>query len=206
MTKASNSDRTERFRDEDFTALIFDCDGTLTDSMPLHFEAWNSTMHAYGIELGLERFYALGGIPTDRIVQQLSREQKISLDVKAVSNEKEDAFQRLIPRLEPINAVCDVVRRNHGKRPISVASGGTRELVTAQLVQIGLRDLFEILVCSEDTEKHKPEPDVFLEAARRMSVPPEKCCVFEDSPLGFEAALSAGMAFVDIRKWKSPIS
>lgn len=195
-------DCTFTFKDQSFDALIFDCDGTLTDSMPLHYQAWHSTMSKYGIEFDEERFYAMGGIPSDRIVHILADEQQIVLDAIAVAEEKEHAFLQLMDQLKPIDRVCEVARRNFGKRPISVASGGMGDVVRQQLTHIQMIDLFSIRVCSEDTQRHKPEPDVFLEAAQRMNVPAERCCVFEDSPLGFEAAARAKMAFVDIRKWR----
>ena len=195
-------DVTDQFVDEDFEGLIFDCDGTLTDSMPLHFLAWHKTMASHGIEFPEERFYALGGMPSDRIVVLLANEQSKSLDAIRVAEEKEMAFIALMDQLEPIPMVCDVAKRNFGKRAISVASGGMGEIVSKQLQHINMFELFDIRVCSEDTERHKPEPDVFLEAAKRMNVDPQACCVFEDSPLGFQAAATAGMAYVDIRRWK----
>ena len=194
-------DVTDRFEETNYEGLIFDCDGTLTDSMPLHFVAWRKTMAEFGVDFPEERFYSLGGMPSERIVDLLAGEQSMKLDAIEISHRKEQEFIELMHELQPIKVVCQLARDNFGKRPISVASGGMRDIIKQQLLHIGMLDLFDIRVCSEDTERHKPEPDVFLEAARRMNVNPSRCCVFEDSPLGFEAAAKAGMEFVDIRRW-----
>jgi beta-phosphoglucomutase family hydrolase len=185
-------------------ALIFDCDGTLTDSMPLHFVAWNKTMKRLGIEFTEDRFYELGGIPTDKIIKMLADELNISLDVAAVSNEKEQVFIESMHLLEEIEAITSIVRENKGKLPMAVASGGLRDIVTKQIAQIGLEGWFDTILTAEDTARHKPEPDVFLEAARRLGVAPENCCVFEDADLGIEAARRAGMQWVDVRTVHRP--
>ena len=193
-------DRTFSFDENEFTGLIFDCDGTLTDSMPLHYVSWRDTLARYEIRFDEDRFYAMGGVPSLKIVQQLAAEQGVEVDAKAVADEKENDFANSLSKLEPIESICDIARRNHGRRAISVASGGTRELVTIQLKHIEMYSLFEVIVCSEDTQRHKPEPDVFLEAARLMEIIPTGCCVFEDSDLGIEAAIRAEMCYVDIRQ------
>lgn len=185
-------------------ALIFDCDGTLTDSMPLHFVAWNQTMQRLGIEFTEDRFYALGGIPSDKIIQMLADEANMQLDVLAVTREKEQVFLDNMHLLEEIAAITSIVRENHGKLPMAVASGGFREIVARQIAHIGLEGLFDTMVTAEDTSRHKPEPDVFLEAARRLGVAPENCLVYEDADLGIEAARRAGMQWVDVRTLHRP--
>ena len=185
-------------------ALIFDCDGTLTDSMPLHFIAWNQTMQRFGIEFPEDRFYALGGIPSDKIIQMLASEANLSLDVVAVAHEKEQAFLDSMHLLEEIEAITSIVRENKGKLPMAVASGGLRDIVAKQVAHIGLEGWFDTMVTAEDTTRHKPEPDVFLEAARRLGVGPAYCRVYEDSDLGIEAARRAGMEWVDVRTFHRP--
>lgn len=185
-------------------ALIFDCDGTLIDSMPLHFVAWNKTMERVGIEFTEDRFYELGGIPSDKIIKMLADEMNLSLDVAAVANEKEQAFIDNMHLLEEIAAITAIVRENKGKVPMAVASGGLREIVKKQIAHIGLDGFFDTIVTAEDTTRHKPEPDVFLEAARRMGVAPANCLVYEDADLGIEAARRAGMKWVDVRTVHTP--
>ncbi|EMI42412.1 HAD family hydrolase [Rhodopirellula sp. SWK7] len=184
---------------ERFDALIFDCDGTLTDSMPLHYRAWRDTLLARGVEFPEPRFYSMGGMPTDKIIDILCGEQNVSVDVDATAQAKEDAFEELMGELQPLQIVCDCAARHRGQMPMAVASGGIRPIVERQLKQIEMLDWFGAIVTSEDTELHKPEPDAFLLAARLLDVNPTRCLVFEDSPLGFDAACRAGMQFVDVR-------
>jgi beta-phosphoglucomutase family hydrolase len=185
-------------------ALIFDCDGTLTDSMPLHFVAWSQTMRRFGIEFSEDRFYELGGIPSDKIIQMLADEAQLLLDVAAVTQEKEQVFLDSLHLLEEIAAITSIVRENKGKLPMAVASGGFRDIVAKQIAHIGLEGWFDTMVTAEDTARHKPEPDVFLEAARRLGVAPANCLVYEDADLGIEAARRAGMQWVDVRTLHRP--
>lgn len=189
---------------EDIQALIFDCDGTLADTMPLHYIAWQNVLTNYGFGFDEDLFYSLGGQPTDRIVAQLSKEQNISVDVMAVTHEKENAFLDLIDQMEPINPIVDVAKQFHGKMPMGVGSGGQREVVKRILSTLSIESLFDCVVGSEDTALHKPEPDVFLEVALRLKVDPSKCLVYEDADLGVEAARRAGMQCFDVRSVHTP--
>ncbi len=184
---------------ESYQGLIFDCDGTLADSMPVHYVAWRDTLMRYGIQFPEDRFYSMGGMPSQKIVTLLAGEQGVTVDAVSVADEKEKHFQTLIPTVTPMQAVCDVATSFHRRKPMAVASGSGRVVVLKQLIALGIDDLFDAIVTSEDTERHKPEPDVFLEAARRLKVDPSCCVVFEDSPLGFQAAEAAGMDWVDVR-------
>lgn len=187
-----------------FDALIFDCDGTLTDSMPLHYLGWRDTMLRYGIEFGEDRFYSLGGMPSNKIVAMLADEFGVAIDSQAVAHEKEEAFLAYLDQLQPILPIVDIAKNSRGKKPMAVASGGFRDVIQKQLVQIGVLEWFDTLVTAEDTTRHKPEPDVFLEAARRMNTPANRCLVFEDADLGIEAARRAGMAYIDVRAVHMP--
>lgn len=182
-----------------FSALIFDCDGTLVDSMPAHFAAWQAALGPLGITLTEERFYRLAGTPTDRIAAILAREHGVDADPAEVSKTKEANYLASLHLLRPIEPVVQIVRDHWGRTPMAVASGGFRRVVARQLEHVGIAEAFAALVAAEDTSRHKPEPDCFLEAARRLGVPPSECCVYEDADLGVEAARRAGMACVDIR-------
>lgn len=183
-----------------YDGVIFDCDGTLTDSMPLHYIAWTTTMDRYGIVFPESKFYSMAGMPSEKIITVLCQEQAKEFDIARAADEKELAFESLIDRLMPLEKVCRIVMELHGRMPIALASGGVRRSIDAQLSRIQMESIFPIRVTAEDTVNHKPEPDVFLEAARQLGVTPERCLVFEDSPLGFEAARRAGMAWVDVRE------
>lgn len=181
-------------------ALIFDCDGTLADTMPAHYQAWLEVLRPHGIDFPEDRFYAMGGMPTDKIVVELCGEAGKSLDVVALVRQKALAFERKIGEVRPIEKVVDVARAHRGKTPMAVASGGQRRMVEKTLAQIGVLDWFSVVVTAEDTRQHKPEPDVFLEAARRLGVAPAACTVYEDTDLGLQAARRAGMRWVDVRR------
>lgn len=187
----------------DTAALIFDCDGTLADTMPIHFKAWTAMMARHGIPFPEERFYALGGMPTARIIRLLAAEHGVAVaDVDAMVLEKEELFLTHLDRVAPLAPVLAVAAAHRGVLPMAVASGGYRTVIRRTLDKIGVADWFGAVVCAEDTPRHKPEPDVFLEAARRLGVAePWRCVVFEDTDIGLEAAERAGMAGVDVREW-----
>jgi beta-phosphoglucomutase family hydrolase len=185
-------------------ALIFDCDGTLADTMPVHFTAWRAMLQPYGIAFPEDVFYALAGMPSTKIVARLAAEQGIELPSDAIDQmvvDKEQGYVATITSVQPIEPVVAVARAARGVLPMAVASGGHRWVVRKTLEAIGVGDWFDALVGAEDTERHKPEPDVFLEAARRLGVAPEGCVVFEDAEFGLEAARRAGMTGIDIRAW-----
>ena len=180
--------------------LIFDCDGTLADTMPVHYVAWTAMLGRHGIPFPETRFYELGGVPTAQIIRILSQEHGVPVaDVDAMVQEKETAFLANMHAVKPLPKVIAVAERYRGRLPIAVASGGYRETVTRTLEALALREWFQATVTAEDTERLKAEPDVFLEAARRLGVPPESCVVFEDTDIGLLAARRAGMVGVDVR-------
>lgn len=179
--------------------LIFDCDGTLADTMPLHFVSWQETMSKYGVELGEERFYALAGQPTVHIIENLLREQSVEGDALAMAAEKDAAFHRLLPEVQPIEPIVEIAKRYRGTRRMGVGSGSTRSAVEQILKHIGLDDFFDAIVGAEDVDKPKPAPDVFLHVAELIGIKPTDCRVYEDADLGLEAARRAGMTAFDIR-------
>jgi beta-phosphoglucomutase family hydrolase len=185
-------------------AIIFDCDGTLADTMPAHYEAWMSVLDRYGLEMSEDRFYALGGWPTRRVADLLVAESGRSIDAEQISREKERLFRDKLNLVEPIEPVVEVVRSSRGKIPIAVATGAVRPICERILHHIGLPNWFDAIVSADDVERHKPEPDIFLEAARRLGVEPRFCLVYEDTDPGIEAARRACMASVDVRNFHTP--
>jgi len=185
--------------------LIFDCDGTLADTMPLHWRAWHMTTQRHGLHFPEDRFYSLGGVPSRDILKMLAEEQGRSLDHIAVAHEKEEAYLPLMEQIEPIHAVVEIARAHHGKIPMAVASGGTQKIICQVLEQLKIRHLFGAVVTSEMVKNQKPAPDIFLEAARLIGVDPKHCRAYEDTDLGLTAIRAAGMDAVDVRQWhKSP--
>lgn len=179
-----------------FGGYIFDCDGTIADTMPIHYRAWSHAVHLMGGEYPEELFYRWGGKPTAVIVDELNKKFGYTMDIEETVRVKEKYFLDHVGEAKPIEAVLNVARSVHGKRPMAIASGGHHELVDATLRGIGIYEMFDAIVCAEDYVRGKPWPDPFLEAARRMKVAPKECVVFEDSPLGIEAAEAAGMQHV----------
>ena len=179
--------------------IIFDCDGTLADTMPLHWRAWQVITARHRLHLPIDRFYALGGVPSRDILKMLSTEQGVHMDHHTVAHEKEAEYLPLIAQVEPINSVVGVAREYHGKIPLAVASGGTQKIICEVLGHLGILHLFDAIVTSEDVVNQKPAPDIFLEAARRIGVPPQFCRAYEDTDLGMQAIRAAGMEAVDVR-------
>jgi len=180
----------------DFRAFIFDCDGTLADNMPIHYQAWTRAMDDFGGSFPEELFYRWGGTPTIEIVHRLNAMHGLSMEADDVVLHKENYYREMINQVEPKLEVVEIARRYHGTIPLAVASGGHRDLVVRTLVLLGIHDLFKVVIAAEDYERGKPFPDPFLTAARALGVLPEECLVFEDTTTGATAATAAGMIYV----------
>ena len=179
--------------------LIFDCDGTLADTMPLHWKAWDKVARQYGLHFPEERFYALGGVPSRDIFKMLGEEQGIILDPIQASHDKECAYLPLLPEVVAVPAVLAIAHEHYGKVPMAMASGGTKPIIMQVLEHLKIAHMFDAVVTSEDVKKQKPAPDIFLEAASRLGVPPHLCRAYEDAELGLQAIRAAGMHAVDVR-------
>jgi len=179
-----------------FEAYIFDCDGTLADTMPLHYKAWCAALKDAACNFPEALFYQLGGTPTEKIVELLNDRCGTSLPPKETALKKEKIYLEMIPQILPIEPVVALVNQYYGSYPMAVASGGHRYVVLQTLNALGIAEKFDAIVGAEDYIHGKPAPDPFLEAARRLSVSPAKCLVFEDARPGIEAAEAAGMQWV----------
>lgn len=184
-----------------FSAYIFDCDGTLADSMPAHYRAWKRTLAEFSKEIVYSEptFYAWGGKPTVQIVKDLNDlyPKAAPLDPALIADIKERYFLEELSEILPIEPIVEIARRAKAEHiPVAVASGGIHHIVEKTLVNIGMEGFFPIIVTPADVARGKPAPDMYLLAAEKMGVKPEECLVFEDSPTGIEAARAAGMAWV----------
>lgn len=181
--------------------LIFDLDGTLADTMPIHFIAWKNAAARYGIDFTTGLFYELAGIPLYPTVEKLNQIFGKTIDPKEMGDFKEAEFEKNMHLTPEIKIVTDLVRANHGKIPMAVGTGGSRRLSLKTLQIIGLQDYFPVLVTSEDVTNFKPHPDTFLKCADQMGIDPADCEVFEDGILGMQAARTAGMMVVDVTNY-----
>lgn len=181
-----------------YDAVIFDLDGTLVDSMGVHFTAWCEALAKHGSAnvFPEDIFYAMGGRPTKDIVRELNGELGLKLDPELVAVDKRNAFLKNIDQVVINEEVANFARSLRGKMPLAIATGGTRIVAEKTLQACGLSDLFDEVVTANDVECGKPAPDIFLEAASRIEIAPARCLVFEDAPAGIMAAQSAGMEVV----------
>jgi HAD superfamily hydrolase (TIGR01509 family) len=184
----------------DFAGYIFDLDGTLIDSMPIHYVAWDAAMRQAGLAepLSEDLFYSLGGVPTRRVAERIGQHYGLKVDVEQVFHAKEAFFVEKLAAVKVIEPVAAVARRVALTRPVAIASGGPRDVVVRSLEVSGLKSLFPVVVSADDVVHGKPSPDMFLLAAQLMGVSPERCLVFEDAEPGMRAAEAAGMAWVRV--------
>lgn len=180
----------------DFRAYLFDCDGTIADSMPLHYKAWKKALAEYGCTYDEDLFYAWGGKPVRKIIADLNEMQGLNMPVDDLAEHKEQLYHAQLSELRAIPDVLEHIEAQHGRIPFAVVSGSRRASVIGSLTALGLLDKFDVLVCAEDYKRGKPAPDGFLMAAQKLGVAPEHCLVFEDTELGIQAAKAAGMQSV----------
>lgn len=181
--------------------LIFDLDGTISDTMPIHYIAWRNAAARYGIDFTVELFNQLAGIPLYPTVERLNELFGKNIDPKEMGDAKEHEYELNMHLAKPIEPVVDVIKKYHGKLPMAVGTGGLKRLAKKSLELIDLDKYFDIIVAYEDVNNYKPHPETFLRCAELMGVPAPDCEVFEDGMLGIQAAKTAGMMVVDVTKY-----
>ena len=186
--------------DGPFEAFIFDVDGTIADTMPLHFEAWTNALGEWSLFFPEEIFYSLGGTKTDRVAEIVRERANANFVVHDIVHHKENYFMERLGKAAPIRPVMEVIEKWRGKIPMAVASGGFRRVIDEILRGLNLQDSFDAVITAEDVIHGKPDPEPFLKAAALLGVNPTTCLVFEDSPTGIAAAQAAGMAWVEITR------
>ena len=191
----------------EFAGFIFDLDGTLIDTMPLHYRAWNEAMRRAGFRAKLDEefFYSLGGVPPRHLKDAFVKRYGRRFDFDRILKSKEALFAALQADVRLIKLTVAFARRVAATHPVAIASGGPRRVVRQSLRIAGLASLFPIIITADDVAQGKPAPDMFLLAAKRMQVPPGRCLVFEDAEPGFRAAEAAGMRWVRVpRRGREP--
>jgi beta-phosphoglucomutase family hydrolase len=180
-------------------ALIFDLDGTLSDSLPVHVETWNKIGEKYGFVFNPKIVHEMTGRPTIEFARRVVEQYKLSVDPADIVKQKQTSFWKLAHLLQPVEEVVSIVKNYYGKLPMAVGTGASRKSAEIQLKALGITEYFDAIVSADDVTSHKPSPDTFLECARLMNVEPEFCQVFEDGDLGIAAAKKGGMMVVDVR-------
>jgi len=182
-------------------AFIFDIDGTLADTMELHYLAFQEVLLRAGFDFKKDEYLTFAGVPTFKIIETINKRYKLNLNISIV-DEKEKAFEKRLQLVKPIEPVVTIVNKYKGIIPMCLGTSSIRYHADIIIKKIGLDGVFKIpAVTAEDVKNHKPYPDTFLECARRMSVDPKECIVFEDGDNGIEAAKRAGMLVVDVRPY-----
>lgn len=186
----------------DFAGYIFDLDGTLIDSMPIHYLAWDAALHNYGLKEKLDEdlFYRLGGVPTDIVAAELGKHYGLKLDPAEVMEAKERLYCEKLAGVRVIEPVAAIARRAAPDHPIAIVTGGTPDIALPALHAAGFDGMFKLIITPLDVPpgRGKPAPDMFLLAAKRMGVPPGRCLVFEDAEPGIVGAKAAGMQVVRV--------
>ena len=184
--------------DQRAKGLIFDLDGTIADTMPIHFLAYRNILSKYGIDFTPEIFITMAGVPAIETISRINGIFGTDLDPEKFGKLKEAEYEKNMSKMKPVKPVVDLIHEKYGKIPMAVGTGGYKRLAWKSLEILGLKQYFTVLVSSEDVVNHKPQPDTFLKCAELMGVKPRFCQVFEDGRLGIEAAHSAGMMAVDV--------
>lgn len=182
-----------------YAGLIFDMDGTLLNTEPLHQQAWQQTLERHGRLFDKKLIVGLSGSPVLNIAKVITEYHSISCSPDQLAAEKTANFKALLAGGVSILPLVDVVKEYYQKRPMAVGTGSERAIAEMLLESSGIRDYFNVVVCADDVSQHKPEPETFLRCAQLPGVKPDKCVVFEDADFGIYAAQAAGMDVVDIR-------
>ena len=197
----------EEFLLQNYKGLVFDCDGTLINSMEFYYNGWIPLYEKHALNFPKERFYALAGVPVRRIIEIILEENNRSFDdsfVDSFLNEKKlinDSRRSKGEAPTEITCVTKIVKSLYGKLPMAVASSGQKFLVQEDLKNHDLLKYFQTVVTVEDVINGKPAPDIYLEACRRIKVAPENCIGYEDAVLGISSLQAANVAAVDVTKF-----
>ena len=176
--------------------LIFDLDGTLADTMPSHIEAWVRTGRHYGVEITADMVNALAGAPSMEVISIFNKQFGWTIDPGEGKKMKSDLYLALLDQLEciePIREVYELVNHFKGILPMAIGTGSSKSNAERVIRSLGLEDVITIVVSADDVVYPKPHPETFLTCALRLNVNPKDCLVFEDGPMGIQAAVAAGM-------------
>ncbi len=184
-------------------ALLFDLDGTLADTMPIHLAAWHAATRRYGVDITDDMILARTGMPTVRVTAELNRVYGWDLEPTQVKAAKDKAYARLKPQLglKPIAPVYELAQTYRGQLPMAVGTGSSRGSAMDTLTSLELLDWFDAVITADDVTQHKPHPETYLRCAELLGVAPASCLVLEDGEYGLQAGRDAGMQVIDVRAY-----
>lgn len=181
-----------------YSALLFDLDGTLIDSMPAHNQAWINAFKLFNAVITEEALYKLAGTPNLKTAEIFINQHQVSATPHEVVKTKESFFEKHLHSIQKIPSTTELVYQFHQKIPLAIVSGGNKPRVLKSLESADLIKYFNVIITCEDTPRGKPFPDPFLLGAKLLNVDPKKCLVFEDGDAGIQSAQQAQMPLVHV--------
>lgn len=193
---------TEILVPSDAKGLIFDLDGTIIDSMPLHYDGYNHALVPYEVHYSVDLFHSRGGIPTRDTLQMIAEENQLNnFNIEQALEEKRSFVEQNLDRIRLIAPVLDTIKAYHTKLPMAVGTGSNRKVVDQLFERFSLGQYFNHVVTASDVTHFKPHPETFLKCASLIDIKPEDCVVYEDGLPGMQAARAAGMKVIDVTKY-----
>ncbi len=180
-------------------ALIFDLDGTLSDSLPVHIATWHRVCADLGCTFDESIVPQMTGMATISFAERIKNDHGLMIDPQEIVRRKQNDFWKNAHKVRPIEPVLEVVKEYYGKIPMAIGTGASRKSAELQLETLQIRNYFDAIVTADDVDRHKPDPDTFLKCAQLLNIEPADCQVFEDGEMGMQAARTAGMMLIDVR-------
>ena len=187
-------------------AVIFDMDGVIIDSEPIHFETDMETMKYLGCNISIEELEKYVGTTNEYMIADIKKNYNIKKSVEEIINYKVEMVKNKIVQsdLEPIEGIRELLIYLKKKNiPAAIASSSPKEFINVVVSKFKLQEYFKYIVSGEEVESGKPAPDVYIETAKKLGISPKECIVVEDSKNGVIAAKAAGMKCIGFQNINS---
>ena len=185
-------------------ALIFDLDGTLADTIPLHLKAWQSAGKELGFHVTDLMIMEHSGTPTVIVAEILGTQYNWNADPKKIAEAKMDFYRQHKAKhgkIKPIQPMLEIAKKYHGVLPLAIGTGSTRNGALKSLDDINATHLFDSIVTATDVQNPKPHPETFARSADYFGLANHQCIVFEDGAAGIKAAITGGFNLIDVKKY-----